>query len=67
MYREIIPRFGKPMWVRVDAGREFMGAFRPLCGDLGITVRIASSGHPQANGSVERINKEIKRSIRNYC
>lgn len=22
-YRELVPRFGKPKWVRVDAGREF--------------------------------------------
>ena len=25
LYRELIPRFGKPKWIRVDAGREFKG------------------------------------------
>ena len=66
MYRELLPRFGKPRWVRVDAGREFRGDFERLCGDLGVTVRVASSAHPQANGQVERVNREIKTAIRKY-
>ena len=67
LYREIIPRFGKPRWLRCDSGREFMGAFKALCEELGITLRFVSSGRPEANGQVERVNREIKRSIRRYA
>lgn len=50
LYRELIPRFGKPRWVRVDAGREFHKAFKAMCSDLGITIRTASAGYPRSNG-----------------
>ena len=66
LYREIIPRFGKPRWLRYDSGSEFMGAFRALWEELGITLRFVSSGRPEANRQVERVNREIKRSIRRY-
>ena len=23
LYRDLVPRFGKPRWIRVDAGKEF--------------------------------------------
>ena len=67
LYREIIPRFRKPRWLRCDSRREFMGAFIALCEELGITLRLASSGRPEANGQVERVNRETKRSIRRYA
>ena len=67
LYREIIPRFGKPRWLRCDSGREFMGAFGALCKELRITLRLVSSGCPEANGQVERVNREIKRSICRYA
>ena len=50
LYQELIPRFRKPSWIRCNSGREFMGTFKTLCEDLGITLRFASSGHPEANG-----------------
>ena len=59
LYCEIIPRFGKLRWLRSDSGCEFMGAFRALCEELGITLRLVSSGRPEANVQVERINREI--------
>ena len=31
LYREFLPRFGKPRWFRVDAGREFKGQFLAVC------------------------------------
>lgn len=67
MYRELIPRFGKPRWVRVDAGREFKKKFKELCNSLGVTIRTATSGYPRSNGQVERVNREIKTAIRKYC
>ena len=50
LYREIIPRFGKPRWLHCNSGHMFMDAFRALCEELGITLRFVSSGHPEANG-----------------
>ena len=46
LYRELVPRFGKPRWIRCDRGREFMGEFKDLCGEMGITIRLASAAHP---------------------
>ena len=46
LYRELIPRFGKPRWIRCDRGREFMGEFKNLCGELGVTIRLSSAAHP---------------------
>ena len=67
LYRELIPRFGKPRWVRVDAGKEFAGEVRKLCNSMGITLRVASAGFPRSNGQVERVNREIKAAIRKYA
>ena len=49
-YREIVARYGKPKWVRVDAGREFEGEFIETCKTMGIHKRVASSGYPRSNG-----------------
>ena len=48
LYREIIPRFGKPRWLRCNSGREFMGAFRALCEELGITFKICIKRFPRS-------------------
>ena len=66
-HTNIVCRYGKPRWVRVDSGREFMGEFGKLCQGLGVTVRKTSAMHPRSNGQVERFNKEIKIAIRKYC
>lgn len=50
LYGHIICRFGKPRWVRVDSGREFMGEFSKLCKGMGITVRKVSAAYPRGNG-----------------
>ena len=60
LYHEIIPRFGKPRWLRCNSRHEFMDAFRVLCEELGITLRLVSNSCPEANGQVERVNREIK-------
>ena len=44
-----------------------MGTFKILCEKLGIMLCFVSSGHPEANGQVERVKKEIKRSIYRYA
>ena len=35
--------------------------------ELGIALRFVSSGHPKPNEQMERVNKEIKRSIHRYA
>ena len=67
LYREIIPRFGKARWLCCDHGHEFMGAFRALCEELGITLRLISNSRPEANGQAKRVNREIKRPICRYA
>ena len=66
LYRELILRFGKPHWLRCDSGHEFMGAIKMLCEELRIMPRFVFCGLPEANGQVERVHKEINRSIRRY-
>ena len=67
----VVPRayseIWKTLWLRCNSGHEFMGAFKTLCEDLGITLRFVSSGRPEANGQVESVNREIKRSICRYA
>ena len=67
LQRDLIPRYGKPKWIRCDAGREFMKNFTKLCGDLGVVVRVASSGYPRLNGQEERVNREINKAVRKYA
>ncbi len=35
-YNNIVVRYGRPRWVRVDAGGEFEGIFHDVCSYLGI-------------------------------
>lgn len=51
----------------MDAGREFQKAFKAVCTDLGVGMRVASSGYPRSNGQVERYNREIKKAVRKYA
>ena len=46
----ILSRFGKPRWIRVDAGGEFEGLFKKVCNLLGIVLRVITPLNPQANG-----------------
>ena len=43
---EIISRFGKPRWIRVDAGGEFEGLFRKIANYLGIVLRVITPLNP---------------------
>ena len=46
LVHELVPRYGVPRFIRVDAGLEFQGAFRACCDALGITLRRTSGGVP---------------------
>ena len=67
LYCEIILRLGKPRWLHCNSRHEFMGAFRALCEELGITLRLVLIGRLEANGQVKRVNREIKQSIHRYA
>ncbi|XP_058790930.1 uncharacterized protein LOC131664081 [Phymastichus coffea] len=60
-----IARFGVPARITTDQGRQFESAlFAELCNLLG-TKRIRSTSyHPQANGQVERVHRQLKAAIR---
>ena len=66
VYREVFARYGRPKWIRVDAGREWDGDFKALSELLGITIRSASAGYPRTNGQSERIIRVIKSAFRRY-
>lgn len=59
----IFPRFGLPLEVRCDRGREFAGDFTKLCAEYKIKQITISTQHPEANGLVERYVGIVKKSI----
>ena len=63
IYRKIFARYGRPKWIRVDAGREWEGDSRQLSELLGVTLRVAAAGYPQTNGQSKRIIPVIKAAI----
>ena len=50
LYREFLPRFGRPAWIRVDAGREWLAETTQLADYIGTVIRTAASGYPRTNG-----------------
>lgn len=49
-----------------DNGKEWLGEFQQFCRDNDIQQRFTRSYSPQANGVVERSNKDIRKIIRSY-
>lgn len=56
----------KPDYLISDNGKEWLGEFKKFCEDNDITQRFTRSYSPQANGVVERSNKDIRKIIRSY-
>jgi len=51
VWKNIICRFGIPLTIMFDNGRQFDSqGFRDFCSSLGIKNQFLSPGHPQANG-----------------
>ena len=62
---EWLPRFGIPDTVVTDRGAQFVGgAWKDLMSSLGITSFSTTSYHPQCNGLVERMHRQLKGAIR---
>ena len=43
---QILSRYGKPRWIRVDAGGEFEGLFKKVANYLGIVLRVITPLNP---------------------
>jgi hypothetical protein len=54
----------KPIYIICDNGSEFEANFAAYCKDHEITIRKNRAYSPQANGIVERSNKEVRKLLR---
>jgi transposase InsO family protein len=60
-----IARFGTPATVTSDRGTQFTSpTWAGLCKRLGIEHILTTAFHPQANGMVERVHRQIKDALR---
>lgn len=63
-YTHWIARFGCPETITTDQGRQFTSqVFRALSRLCGAELRHTTAYHPQANGMVERLHRNLKASI----
>jgi transposase InsO family protein len=67
LVEEFISRFGAPLEIHTDQGRNFQSEmFRNLCKLLGVTQTRTTPYHPASNGQVERFNRTVLQMIRCY-
>ena len=60
-----MPRYGIPDEVVTDRGSQFIGgAWKELMVSLGIRSLATTAYHPQCNGMVERMHRQLKAAIR---
>ena len=65
VWKNIVCRFGIPMTIISDNGRQFDShGFRSFCSSLGIKNKYSSPGHPQANGQTEVTNRTLLKIIK---
>ena len=58
-------RFGVPTTLTSDRGTQFSSAtWQQLCARLGIQHIMTTSYHPQANGMVKRVHRQLKDTLR---
>lgn len=64
-YKHWISRFGTPVTVITDQGRQFESElFRNLAKLCGIKIQHTTPYHPQSNGKIERLHRTLKSAIR---
>jgi transposase InsO family protein len=60
-----VARFGVPASVMSDRDAQFTSAaWVELCERLGIQHVLTTAYHPQSNGMVERVHKQLKEALR---
>jgi hypothetical protein len=60
-----VTRFGVPALLTSDRGPQFTGAvWATVCGKLSVQHRVTTAYHPQSNGMVERVHRQIKDALR---
>jgi hypothetical protein len=62
----VLSRFGAPVEVLTDQGREFLGEFQTLCEQAMIGHRTTSRDHPKADGLAERMVQTVKKGLWKY-
>ena len=63
--RQYLPRFGIPDDIITDRGTQFVGgAWKELMNSMGIQSHTTTAYHPQGNGLVERMHRQLKGSLR---
>ena len=65
---EFISRFGVPMQIKSDRGRQFeCELFREMCVMLDVSHKMSTPFHPQGNSRVERMVKVVGNLISAFC
>lgn len=68
LYDGWIARFGCPLRITTDQGRQFESSlFKSLMRKFGITRLRTTAYHPQANGQVERWHRTLKTALMARC
>ncbi|GKT25050.1 Transposon Ty3-I Gag-Pol polyprotein, partial [Aduncisulcus paluster] len=67
LVNDIISRFGVPREIISDQGRQYANYLSDhLFDTFGIVHHRTTSDHPEANGRVERVNREVKRHLMGF-
>ena len=67
LVREVICRFGVPLFLHSDQGRNFKSSlFTKVCRLLGIEKTRTTSYHPQSDGMVERFNRTLENQLAKF-
>ena len=68
LVKEFISRFGVPMQMHSDQGRNFESAvFSGVCNLLGINKTRTTALHPESDGMVERFNRTLENQLAIFC
>lgn len=62
----VLSRFGAPVEVLTDQGREFLGDFQTLCEQAFIDHQTTSQDHPEVDGLAGRMVQTVKWGLRKY-